>query len=57
MRSEHPELDSAALVAEWRGLYPLAWADFTRFLLGWAPGEALAHGYGLRMTRQALAAL
>jgi hypothetical protein len=52
----HPALDTRALVAEWRALYPLAWADFMRFLLGWAPGEARAHSFGLRLTREVLAA-
>ncbi|HYJ09889.1 MAG TPA: phosphotransferase [Polyangiaceae bacterium] len=31
------ELD--ALEHEWRELFPLAWVDFYRFLLGWAPGR------------------
>ena len=32
-----PEL--GALQLEWRELFPLAWVDFYRFLLGWAPGQ------------------
>lgn len=31
--------DAPAVEREWRALYPVAWADFYRFLLGWAPSE------------------
>jgi hypothetical protein len=57
VRALHPAVDVGALESEWRALYPVAWADFTRFLLGWAPHEALAHPYGLGLTREVLAAL
>lgn len=39
---------------EWRELYPVAWADFHRFLTGWAPGHYDDHPYALRMVQQAI---
>jgi len=36
----------AALEREWRTLFSWAWADFHRFLLGWAPGEGESDSYG-----------
>jgi len=50
----HPELDGAALESEWRQLYPTAWADFCRFLAGWAP-QVRPGRYGERMIALALA--
>jgi len=49
-----PEVDFAALQAEWRPLYRYAWADFYRFLDGWSPGHWKMHGYSERITREVL---
>ncbi len=51
-----PEVDGAALEAEWRALYPWAWADFERFLSGWSPGWGIGP-HGRSMTRQVLSEL
>ena len=48
------ESDITQLIAQWRALYPVAWADFYRFLQGWSPGHWKMHGYSERMMREAL---
>ncbi len=50
-------IDKGAVVAEWSGLYAAAWADFHRFLAGWAPDHWKIHRYTRSMTEQALAGL
>jgi len=39
LQSKLAPSDVNALEREWRELFPLAWVDFYRFLLGWAPGQ------------------
>lgn len=48
------EVDAAALEAEWRALYPVAWADFERFMQGWSPGHYKLTGYSDATTERAL---
>lgn len=50
-------IDFAALEREWRALFPLAWVDFYRFLLGWAPGQFDRDPYSERLTQEVLATL
>jgi hypothetical protein len=47
------ELD--ALEHEWRELFPLAWVDFYRFLLGWAPGRCDPDPFSDALVAQVLA--
>jgi len=43
-----------ALEKEWRALYPVAWADFHRFLKGWSPGHWKINSYSERITKQVI---
>lgn len=49
-------IDQAALETEWRAMFPLAWTDFTRFLLGWMPSHQKLNGYSLKLMEGVLAA-
>jgi aminoglycoside phosphotransferase (APT) family kinase protein len=51
------EVDADDLEQEWRRLFPLAWVDFYRFLLGWAPGQYERDGYSEELTSAVLSRL
>jgi hypothetical protein len=52
-----PDLDPKAIETEWRGLYPVAWTDFYRFLKGWSPDHWKINSYSERLTREVVASL
>ena len=47
-------IDMADLEQQWRALYPVAWADFLRFLQGWKPGHWKIHRYSKRMLEESV---
>lgn len=57
IKSKGLDIDCSDLAEEWRNLYPIAWADFTRFLLGWMPTHQKLNGFSEKMVRVALHSL
>lgn len=51
LEKKNSSVDSDALEADWRKLYPFAWADFHRFLKGWHPGHWKINAYSERISR------
>ncbi len=52
-----PSVDVEALEREWRALYPIACADYYRFLAGWAPVHWRSESHGQRVVREVLRTL
>lgn len=46
------KLDLDKLEQNWRDLFPVAWADFHRFLKGWSPGHWKINTYSERVCRK-----
>ena len=49
-----PAVNAAAICQSWRELYPIAWTDFYRFLIGWMPNHPKSHTYTHHLAEQAL---
>ena len=47
-------VDFTTLKEEWNAMYPLAWADFIRFLQGWSPQHSKLNTYSLQQVEIAL---
>lgn len=52
-----PLVSFSDLEHQWRRMFPVAWADFNRFLNGWSPGHWKLTPFSQRMTDDALAML
>lgn len=52
--ARRPDVEVSEVIGQWRRLYPYAWADFVRFLVGWAPGHFKLHGYSKKLTEEVL---
>ena len=50
-------VDFNQLETEWRSMYAVSWADFTRFLLGWMPTHQKINSYSLQMIERAMVEL
>lgn len=57
LKARQPEIETDALVLEWRGLFPVAWADFHRFLKGWSPGHWKLNSYSEKISRSVVETL
>ncbi len=55
--SKNKTVDFPALESVWRSVFPVAWADFHRFLKGWSPGHWKINSYSEKMCRIAIAAV
>ncbi len=54
IRKYHPQINEMEVAIEWRSLYSYAWADFTRFLLGWMPSHHKLNSYSMRIMDRVL---
>ncbi|GIU38318.1 phosphotransferase [Shewanella schlegeliana] len=52
-----PTIDPILVVKEWQNMVNFAWADFERFLVGWAPNHKKRNQFSQRITSKALASI
>lgn len=57
LSDKQKSVDAEAVEHDWRELYPVALADFHRFLKGWSPGQWDCGNYRECLTRQVVAQL
>lgn len=57
LRVRRSAIAADAVEEEWRRLFPVAWADFHRFIKGWSPGHWKINDYSERLTRTLISEL
>ena len=57
VQAKNKDIDSKALIEDWRNLYAFAWADFHRFIKGWSPGHWKINSYSEKICRQVIESL
>lgn len=57
VKEKRKEIDAQAVVQNWRELFPVAWADFHRFIKGWSPGHWKINSYSERISQEVVEAL
>ena len=51
MAHKNKKINFEYIEMDWRELYPVAWADFHRFLKGWSPGHWKINSYSERLCK------
>lgn len=54
IKRQNLSIDFQALESEWRQLFPIAWADFHRFLKGWSPEHWKINSYSEKITQEVI---
>jgi hypothetical protein len=54
LNTKQPHINPKAVEANWRALFPFAWADFHRFLKGWSPNHWKIHRYSERISHSVI---
>ena len=57
LKHYQPKLDAIDIQKEWRALFPIAWADFQRFIKGWSPDHFKINSYSENLTKKAIKSL
>ena len=55
--SKKPKIDIDSLELSWRKLFPVAWADFHRFIKGWSPEHWKINSYSEKTTQKVINSL